>query len=235
MQPRPGQGPRRRVVVRRVTVIRRVPPTAAQPRQPPTAGHRPPAHRPPARNGGAIGAVVLAIIGVVLAITFSTTSSGTSPHPKSSGGSGRLPAVSIAGAWTCTTEPPALTAPNAPSTDQRVKDCVSAKHYAKQLLTAKYGPQSATKSYTYSVDTPADQFNCLDQLWTGESRWDDWAKNPNSWANGIPQYDLPTGQPYRYGDWKGQIDWGLGYYIPTRYTRPCLAYQFWLNQNPHWY
>ena len=75
------------------------------------------------------------------------------------------------------------------------------------------------------------QWNALDQLWTGESGWDDTVLNKQgSGAAGIPQ-DI-TGN--LHGGAAGQIRWGLDY-IKARYGDPRSALSFWLSKSPHWY
>ena len=73
----------------------------------------------------------------------------------------------------------------------------------------------------------ADQFGCLDSLWTRESQWNVTADNPSSSAYGIPQA-LPGSKMASAGaDWQHnaatQITWGLGY-IQDRYGSPCGAW-----------
>jgi hypothetical protein len=73
----------------------------------------------------------------------------------------------------------------------------------------------------------ADQFSCLDTLWTRESGWDVHAENPSSGAYGIPQA-LPGSKMAAYGsDWADnpttQIQWGLAY-IRDSYGTPCGAW-----------
>jgi len=73
----------------------------------------------------------------------------------------------------------------------------------------------------------ADQFGCLDSLWTRESGWNPHADNPSSSAYGIPQA-LPGSKMASAGaDWATnpvtQITWGLGY-IRDRYGSPCGAW-----------
>jgi hypothetical protein len=73
----------------------------------------------------------------------------------------------------------------------------------------------------------ADQFGCLDSLWTRESNWSVSADNPSSSAYGIPQA-LPGSKMSSAGaDWATnaatQITWGLGY-IQDRYGSPCGAW-----------
>ena len=82
----------------------------------------------------------------------------------------------------------------------------------------------------------ADQFSCLDALWTKESGWDVYADNPTSSAYGIPQ-SLPGEKMASAGaDWATnpatQIRWGLGY-IRDRYGSPCSAWSF--KQGRGWY
>ena len=82
----------------------------------------------------------------------------------------------------------------------------------------------------------ADQFGCLDSLYTRESNWSITADNPSSSAYGIPQA-LPGEKMSSAGaDWATnpvtQIRWGLGY-IQDRYGSPCGA---WGHSESHgWY
>jgi hypothetical protein len=82
----------------------------------------------------------------------------------------------------------------------------------------------------------ADQFACLDALWTKESGWNVHADNPTSSAYGIPQ-SLPGEKMAAAGaDWVDnpatQIRWGLGY-IEARYGTPCGAWAH--SQSYNWY
>lgn len=82
----------------------------------------------------------------------------------------------------------------------------------------------------------ADQFQCLDSLWTRESNWSVTADNPTSSAYGIPQA-LPGSKMASAGaDWATnpatQITWGLGY-IADRYGTPCGAWGH--SQSVGWY
>ena len=82
----------------------------------------------------------------------------------------------------------------------------------------------------------ADQFDCLDSLWTKESGWDVHADNPTSSAYGIPQA-LPGSKMATAGaDWVDnpatQIRWGLGY-IEAVYGSPCGAWAH--SQSVNWY
>lgn len=82
----------------------------------------------------------------------------------------------------------------------------------------------------------ADQFGCLDSLWTRESNWRVHDTNSSSGAYGIPQ-SLPAGKLASAGDdWRDnpatQIRWGLGY-IADRYGSPCAAWSH--SQSYNWY
>lgn len=82
----------------------------------------------------------------------------------------------------------------------------------------------------------ADQWSCLDSLWTKESNWGVTADNPTSSAYGIPQA-LPGRKMASAGaDWETnpvtQIRWGLGY-IENRYGTPCSAWAH--SQANNWY
>ncbi len=74
----------------------------------------------------------------------------------------------------------------------------------------------------------AEQWSCLDQLWTKESNWDVRADNPGSSAYGIPQA-LPGSKMATAGaawrtDAATQITWGLRY-IAAIYGSPCAAWR----------
>ncbi|WP_106976288.1 aggregation-promoting factor C-terminal-like domain-containing protein [Streptomyces rimosus] len=80
------------------------------------------------------------------------------------------------------------------------------------------------------------QFGALDPMWTRESGWNQFAKNPSSGAYGIPQ-SLPANKMASAGrDWLTnpvtQERWGLGY-IKDRYGSPEKAWDFWRRN--HWY
>jgi hypothetical protein len=107
--------------------------------------------------------------------------------------------------------PAALTTPPAfaPSTAA----ALTPRQVAEQML-AQYG-------------WDAGQFSCLDLLWTHESGWNVYARNPDSGAYGIPQA-LPGDKMASAGpDWLSnpatQIRWGLGY-IQGGYGSPCTAW-----------
>jgi hypothetical protein len=88
-------------------------------------------------------------------------------------------------------------------------------------------PRIIARALLSSFGWDADQFGCLDSLWTRESNWNVHADNPNSSAYGIPQA-LPGSKMSSAGDdWASnpvtQIRWGLGY-IQDRYGSPCSAW-----------
>ena len=83
-----------------------------------------------------------------------------------------------------------------------------------------------------------DQWGPLEELWQGESGWDETADNPTSDAYGIPQ-SLPGSKMASEGkDWRTnpatQIAWGLKY-IKQNYGSPAKALATWKSRSPHWY
>lgn len=98
-----------------------------------------------------------------------------------------------------------------------------AKSVAASMASSRYG-------------WGADQFQCLDSLWTKESGWDYRAVNPNGGATGIPQA-LPGSKMASVGaDWQTnastQVAWGLQY-IKGSYGTPCSAWSH--SQAVNWY
>ncbi|GAA3816491.1 transglycosylase SLT domain-containing protein [Nocardioides panacisoli] len=88
-------------------------------------------------------------------------------------------------------------------------------------------PKDIARALLGDYGFSADQFNCLDLLWTRESGWNPSAENASSGAYGIPQ-SLPGSKMATVGsDWATnpvtQIKWGLGY-IQDRYGSPCGAW-----------
>lgn len=73
----------------------------------------------------------------------------------------------------------------------------------------------------------ADQFQCLDNLWTKESGWNYQAVNANGGATGIPQALPGSKMATIAADWRTnattQITWGLQY-ISQSYGTPCAAW-----------
>ena len=73
------------------------------------------------------------------------------------------------------------------------------------------------KLYAHMKVVKADQYKCLESLWTYESNWNPLAKNKQSSAFGIPQLlKMKTKDPIE------QIDLGLKY-IHHRHETPCKA------------
>ncbi|WP_245154781.1 lytic transglycosylase domain-containing protein [Nocardioides sp. 1609] len=97
-------------------------------------------------------------------------------------------------------------------------------------------PRDIARALLAEFGFSADQFGCLDSLYTRESGWNVYADNPSSSAYGIPQ-SLPGSKMASAGaDWATnpvtQIRWGLGY-IEDRYGSPCGA---WAHSESHgWY
>jgi hypothetical protein len=77
--------------------------------------------------------------------------------------------------------------------------------------------QEIWKLYAHTRLLNAKQFECLDELWTRESHWNNYAKGDHSTAYGIPQIlGLKDSNPYN------QIDAGIKY-ISHRYHYACNA------------
>lgn len=98
-----------------------------------------------------------------------------------------------------------------------------AKASAQELMSSRYG-------------WGADQFSCLESLWTKESGWNYQAYNADGGATGIPQA-LPGSKMASAGaDWQTsaatQVAWGLGY-IADAYGTPCSAWSH--SQAMNWY
>jgi hypothetical protein len=96
-----------------------------------------------------------------------------------------------------------------------------------QVDLADGDPRDIAKALMPKFGFSADQFGCLDSLWTRESGWSVSAHNASSGAHGIPQA-LPGSKMASAGpDWESnpvtQITWGLGY-IQDRYGSPCGAW-----------
>ncbi len=97
-------------------------------------------------------------------------------------------------------------------------------------------PRDVARSLLAEYGFGADQFSCLDSLYTRESGWNVSADNPSSSAYGIPQA-LPGEKMASAGaDWATnpvtQIRWGLGY-IQDVYGSPCGAWGH--SQATGWY
>jgi hypothetical protein len=104
------------------------------------------------------------------------------------------------------------------------------------LARAQTDPQAVGRLLAADRGWGANQFDCLDSLWTKESGWRWNADNPSSDAYGIPQA-LPGSKMASVGsDWATnpitQIKWGLNY-IADRYGTPCTAWA--QSQAVNWY
>jgi hypothetical protein len=97
-------------------------------------------------------------------------------------------------------------------------------------------PRTIARSLLGEFGFSADQFSCLDSLWTKESGWNVHADNPTSSAYGIPQALPGEKMASVASDWATnpatQIRWGLGY-IAARYGSPCGAWAH--SQSYNWY
>jgi hypothetical protein len=106
----------------------------------------------------------------------------------------------------------------------------------EELATSDSDPRDIAMAMLAEYGWDSSEFDCLDDLWYGESQWDPYAENPYSGAYGIPQA-LPAEKMAAAGpDWETnpatQIEWGLGY-IQDRYGTPCSANDFKLSNG--WY
>lgn len=114
-----------------------------------------------------------------------------------------------------------------------------AKERQRAIDNAKDDPQAAARVLMADHGWTSDaQYNCLVNLWTGESDWRWFAENPSSGAYGIPQ-SLPARKMSQFGaDYRTnpltQIKWGL-WYIEMSYGNPCNAWSTWQARSPHWY
>jgi hypothetical protein len=90
---------------------------------------------------------------------------------------------------------------------------VGAKYIARTIMADEYS-------------WGADQYNCINRLWTRESHWNYKAHNYRSGAHGIAQALPASKMEVISSDWRTnpvtQIRWGLRY-IEARYSTPCKA------------
>ena len=89
----------------------------------------------------------------------------------------------------------------------------------------KYNKKLAQDYASAGFGWQGREWECLLSLWTRESRFDHYAKNPRSSAYGIAQI---LGEKDRRPEY--QILRGLKY-ISKRYDTPCRAYKFFLKRN----
>lgn len=107
---------------------------------------------------------------------------------------------------------------------------------AQEQAEALADPRAVAARLAAERGWGAEQFSCLNKLWTRESQWQYTADNPTSSAYGIPQA-LPGKKMASAGaDWETnpatQIRWGLNY-IGNVYGTPCGA---WAHSESHnWY
>lgn len=112
----------------------------------------------------------------------------------------------------------------------------AAEAAAAALAAAQADPRAVAAPLVAQHGWGAEQFSCLDKLWTKESGWRWSADNPTSSAYGIPQA-LPGAKMASHGEgWESdprvQIAWGLDY-IADVYGAPCRAWGH--SQSVNWY
>jgi hypothetical protein len=97
-------------------------------------------------------------------------------------------------------------------------------------------PRTIAKTLLAQEGFGAEQFSCLDSIYSQESGWNVHAANPTSSAYGIPQAlpgsKMASAGPNWENDAATQIRWGIGY-IKGRYGSPCSAWSF--KQGAGWY
>jgi hypothetical protein len=86
---------------------------------------------------------------------------------------------------------------------------------------------NAFKLYAHSRVIDANQYRCLELLYTKESNWNPAARTGSHY--GIPQM---KNVKLRSMDGFTQIDWGIRY-IKGRYKTPCKAWAFFKRNNYH--
>ena len=208
---------------------------------------------PAVRTGLAMGSVAAAVTGIAVAGgSLGGAPAQVPPTAQQVSGPVAKAADDSAGSAGSRSEPQAAAA-LAGTLDRETVSRSAVRRAAKSskasLLSADSGP-ARTASVDLSDGDPrdiaralmpqfgfgADQFGCLDSLWTRESGWSPTAHNSSSGAHGIPQA-LPGSKMASAGpNWESnpvtQITWGLGY-IQDRYGSPCGA---WAHSEGHgWY
>ncbi len=110
------------------------------------------------------------------------------------------------------------------------------KHVDQTPDLSNADPRTIAKTLLAQQGFGADQFSCLDSIYSQESGWNVHAANPSSSAYGIPQAlpgsKMATAGPNWENDAATQIKWGIGY-IKGRYGSPCSAWGF--KQSNGWY
>ena len=96
----------------------------------------------------------------------------------------------------------------------------------EQVSNAQVMPNINPRQYA-KWQLSAEEFRCLNKLWSKESRWNHEADNPESTAYGIPQLlKMTETDPLK------QVDLGIKY-IRHRYDNACNAWSFHRKRN--WY
>jgi hypothetical protein len=122
---------------------------------------------------------------------------------------------------------------------EKAAEAAREKERQRVIDNAKDDPKAAARLLMVDQGWSSDaQYNCLVNLWTGESDWRWSAENASSGAYGIPQ-SLPARKMAQFGDDYRtnpltQIKWGL-WYIKMSYGNPCNAWSTWQARSPHWY
>jgi hypothetical protein len=110
------------------------------------------------------------------------------------------------------------------------------KHVDQTPDLSTADPRTIAKTLLAQQGFGADQFSCLDSIYSQESGWNVHAANPSSSAYGIPQAlpgsKMASAGPNWENDAATQIKWGIGY-IKGRYGSPCSAWGF--KQSNGWY
>jgi hypothetical protein len=94
-------------------------------------------------------------------------------------------------------------------------------------VPATIDPKQSAKAFAKSQLSSNKEWGCLARLYGKESAWNHLARNGSHY--GIPQGRskyLKTASPQE------QVTWGLNY-IHHRYSKPCNAWQHWLDHNWH--
>lgn len=121
--------------------------------------------------------------------------------------------------------------------DQKAAEAAAAAAAALAAANTPAGAKTVAANLASSqYGWGAEQFQCLDKLWTRESGWNYQASNSGSGATGIPQA-LPGSKMASFGtDWETnattQIKWGLDY-IARGYGTPCAAWGH--SESVNWY
>ncbi|MEI5585499.1 MULTISPECIES: hypothetical protein [unclassified Agromyces] len=120
--------------------------------------------------------------------------------------------------------------------DREAAERAAAAAAAARANTPEGAKQSAREIMASQYGWGADQFQCLDSLWTKESGWNYQAVNPSSGAYGIVQAWPADKLATAGADWRTnaatQIKWGLQY-ISASYGSPCAAWGH--SQAMNWY